>query len=93
MEITLTPIQKHVDSAINARIFALSQAAYVKANRLPNGTMRKNHVRFTHPQEVHDLLALRQALYNGADAEGIMHQITTGEIQHATFKAKESIAA
>jgi hypothetical protein len=87
MEITLTPIQEQVDSMIEARITRLSHAAWRAANILSDGRVRRKHKPFTHPQEVHDLLALRQDLYKGADPEAIAAQVTTGEIQEKFLKS------
>ena len=89
MVITLTPLQEQVDQAIDIRIKSLAEAAYIKANRLPNGRYRKKHVQYTLPQEVTDLLALRQELYKGVDPEAIMATITGGGIQHAFIKSKD----
>jgi len=75
MTVELSPLQKHVDSAIDARITSLSRASYVRANRLPSGRMRKTYVPYSMPQEVTTLLELRQRLYAGEDAEGIMAQV------------------
>lgn len=89
MEVTLNETQSQVDAAIEIRIKRLAEAAYIKANRLPNGRYRKKHVQYTLPQEVTDLLELRQRLYKGEDPEAIMATITGGAIQHAFMETKK----
>lgn len=89
MEVTLNDQQRHVGNAIDARISALSRQAYERANRLPNGRIRKKHAQYSLPQEVTDLLTLRQRLYAGENPEAIMATITNGEIQHAFMESKK----
>lgn len=86
MEVTLNSLQKQVDQMIETRIFRLSQNAYNQANRLPSGKIRKKHKQYSLPQEVTDLLELRQKLYAGENPESIAATITNGEIQHQFLK-------
>lgn len=73
---------------IEVRIFRLSQNAYNQANRLPNGKIRKKHKQYSLPQEVTDLLELRQKLYTGENPEDIAATITSGGIQHEFLQTK-----
>lgn len=82
MVVTLTDYQKQVDAMIDARITRIARAEYNKANRLPNGRLRKKYKPYTLPQEVSELLELRQDLYKGVDPESICATITNGDIQH-----------
>lgn len=87
MNTILTDTQRHVDAQIEARIFRLSHAAWKEANTLPSGRLRKTPATFSHPQEVHDLLAIRQRLYAGEDPETISAEVVGGDIQAAFLKA------
>lgn len=87
MEVILTNLQKQVDSAIDARISRICQAAYKKANILANGRSRKKHAQYTLPAEVDQLLGLRQLLYSGYNPESIMAEVTNGAIQDKFLKS------
>jgi hypothetical protein len=88
MEIKLTDLQEQVDNQIEMRIKSICGAEARRVNMLPNGTWRKKMKPVTYSQEVHDLLKLRQDLYNGVDPEAISATINTGEIQYKFEKSK-----
>ena len=89
-EVTLSPLQAHVDAQIDSRISRIMLAEFNKVNTLPNGRRPKKLRPVTPPQTVIDLLKMRQALYNGESAEAISAELTTGEIQHQYIKANEN---
>ena len=87
MEVTLTGLRKQVDVMIDARITRISFSAYKKANFLPSGKKRKKYVPYTLPQEVNELLELKQALYSGGNPENIASILTSGSIQDKFLKS------
>lgn len=81
MEIEPTDLQEQVDQQIDIRLQRICQAEARKVNFV-NGRWRKKMKPVTFPQEVNDLLSLRQDLYNGRDPEEISAIITNGAINY-----------
>lgn len=86
--ITLTDLQEQVDNQIEVRLQKICMAEAKKVNILPNGTWRKKMKQVTYSQEVHDLLKLRQDLYNGVDPEVISATLNFGEIDYKFRNSK-----
>lgn len=86
MEVILTEPQKQVDSQIEARLSRICRSEWNKVN-VVKGRKRKRTIPITYSNEIKELLALRQDLYNGRDPEEISAIICNGEIQNKFLKA------
>lgn len=80
--VKLNNLQEQVDNQITIRLQRICGAEWRKANILPNGRRRKKTVPVTYSNEVHELLELRNLLYNGVDPEEISATINNGEINY-----------